>query len=228
VPRWLSWVDVDIPDAGAVYLLVAAAGFASYLHLKLRDPRRRARRVIRALPATAIADVEDGARVRVTGIVSAHREPTTAPVSGRPCIGFRLVVDQTTNAGSEPVLIREHCDAFWIADGSGRALVEGPLLFGVEPDEAWSNLPPSLNRMLEEAEVPLRGSFDTYREFQYTEAILASGDRVSVVGRASVTIDPAGESHGHRRPPTLRRIVGQRREPAMVADADEPDGGPPR
>jgi len=216
---------VDIPDAGAVYLFVAAVGFVSYLHLKWRDPRRRARRVLRTMPSTPIARVEDGARVRVTGIVAAYRETTTAPVSGRPCIGFRLVVDQTTNAGPEPVLVREQCDAFWIADGSGRALVEGPSLFGVEPDEPWSNLPPSLYRMLEEAEVSLRGSFDTFREFQYTEAILAPGDRVNVIGRAQVAIDPAGESQGHRSPPTLRRIVGQRRELIMIADADEPDGG---
>ncbi len=216
---------MDIPDAGAVYLLVAAAGFASYLHLKWRDPRRRARRMIRTLRTTPIAAVADGARVRVTGIVSPQREVTTAPVSGRPCVGYRLVVDQTTNAGPEPVLVREHCDSFWIADGSGRALVEGPSLFGVEPDEPWSNLPQSLYRILEESDVALRGPFDTFREFRYTEAILVPGDRISVLGRASVAIDPAGDSMGHRAPPTLRRIVGQRRELVMIADADEPDGG---
>jgi hypothetical protein len=219
---------VDIPDAGAVYFLVAAVGFASYLHLKWRDPRRRARRAIRTLPSTPIGEIEDGARVRVTGIVAAHRETTTAPISGRPCIGYRLVVDQTTNAGPEPVLVREQCDPFWISDGSGRALVEGPTMFGVEPDEPWSNLPRSHHRMLEEADVSLRGSFDTFREFQYTEAILAPGDRVTVLGRAHVSIDPAGESHGHRSPPMLRRLVGETREGVMIADADEPEDERPR
>jgi hypothetical protein len=214
---------VDVPDAGVFYILVAALGFASYLQIKWRDPRRRARRMIRTEVATPISELRDGARVLVTGFVASHHETMNAPVSGRPCIGYRLVVDQATNAGPDPVLVRELCHPFWIEDGSGRALIEGPNMFGVDPEEPWSNLPPALYRMLEEADVPLRGSFDTYREFRYTEAILAPGDRVHVLGRASVAIDPAGESTSHRIPPVLRRIVGHRREPVMIADAPAPD-----
>lgn len=218
---------MDVPDAGVFYLLVAGLGFASYLSIKWRDPRRRARRMMRTRASIPIGDLADGAWARVTGFVSAQHATTTAPVSGRPCIGFRLVVDQTTNAGPEPVLVRELCHPFWIADGSGRALVEGPNMFGVDPEEPWSNLPRTLYRMLEEAEVSVRGSFDTYREFRYTEAILAPGDRVSVLGRASVAIDPAGEATSHRQPPMLRRIVGRSREPVMIADAGGPDAGDP-
>ena len=131
---------------------------------------------------------------------------TTAPVSGRPASGICLVVDQATNAGPEPALIREHCDSFWIADGSGRALVEGPSLFGEEPDETWSNLPPSLYRMLEESDVALRGAFDTYREFSVHGGhprSRRSGERRS--GRAAVAIDPAGDSMASAR---RRRCAG--------------------
>ncbi len=202
------------------------AAIAVYGYARWRDPRRRARRALRDLIETPISAIEDGERVRVTGVVSARGETVIAPISRRPCIGYRVVVKGKpigVRSELEDVLVREDCKEFWIDDGSGRALVERPVVIGVDADDAaWSGLPPTVYQLLEDAKVPLTGALGGDREFSYTEARLDVDDSVSVVGRASCTLDPAGQARGHRKLPTLVRITGTKAEPVMVADADEP------
>jgi hypothetical protein len=208
-----------------IQVLGGAVALAGYAYAKWRHPRRRVRRALDRLPETPIGQVKDGTEVRITGKVVVHGEMTASLVSKRPCIGYRLVIEARarSNQAMEAVVVREDCRSFYVEDGSGRALIEGPLVIGLDDDDAaWTDLPPAIFDILEAAKVSLTGSFGGDRSFRFTEALLVAGDEISVSGRATVAPDPAGAPRGHRHPPMLCRIVGSKAFPVMIADEEPP------
>ena len=54
------------------------------------------------------------------------------------------------------------------------------------------------------------------RPTRYREILLKPGDRVSVLGRATMEIDPAGRA-SFRDPPMLNHITGSEDTPVIVA-----------
>ena len=212
-----------------------------------RDPRNRARRVlkgvrdrrirdlaiesVRPIPIrdlamegvrdTLIRELADGVRACVTGTVKPLQALQPSPVDQRSCIGFRSVIERAIRGdpsnGFRHVLTRESCDPFSISDESGTAIVQGPFIIDLEVDDsAWTDLPPALFRLLEDAGVPS----DT-TDLRFSEAFLLPGDKVTIVGTVSVDIHPAGEPTGFREPPVMRRIIGTDRTPVMLRDAVE-------
>jgi hypothetical protein len=212
-----------VADPFSFYFEVVAGVLvvSGYLYARWRNPRRRARRAVERLDRTPIARVGDGTRVRISGVAAAHHETTASLISGRPCLGYRLVIEISAPGTQDFVEAArgEECKSFVVEDEAGRAVVEGPFVFGLDVDDsAWTDLPPAVYQILEEGKVSLTGT----QTVRFTEARLMAGDRVEVVGRAAVAIDPAGRSPDHRHPPMLVRIAGSKEDPVMVADADEP------
>ncbi len=217
---------MDIPSFAMFALAwVALAGEAL---AKRREAKRRVRRALAGMTDTPIVSIKDGDRVRVTGVLAVHRDTATSPVGWRACLGYRLIVQVKGRLAADEersgVLVREDCRPFAIADGSGRAIVEGPFLLGIDDDAGWADLPPAASSYLQEARVSLTNLLSHRRHFQFKETLLVPGDRVSIVGRASVEIDPAGASSGHRSLPVLCRIRGDKRYPVMIAKAEGPRG----
>jgi len=83
-------------------------------------------------------------------------------------------------------------------------------------DSSWTDLPPALFKVLEEARVS-----DT-TDLRLSEAFLVPGDRVTVLGDVAVEVHGAGERSGLRDPPLRRRIFGTDRAPVILRDADDP------
>jgi hypothetical protein len=50
---------------------------------------------------------------------------------------------------------------------------------------------------------------------------MCPGDRISVLGRATLEIDPAGRG-SFRDPPKLNHMRGSDSEPVLIGDANEP------
>lgn len=113
------------------WLAVAAAGVWTGLRaIRNRVERRRARRVLRELPALE-PGTSEGASVRVTGVVRAI-EPLTAPLSGRVCVVFRARAEIPTSRGSSyPTPIRERVESLELSPfvldrgDEGTVLVDG-------------------------------------------------------------------------------------------------------
>jgi hypothetical protein len=187
--------------------VVGALAMLGYAWRTWREPRRRARRALAKLKETPIAEVKEGERVRITGVVAARGKTTSSPVGRRPCVGFRLVVEQRRKRWSEAfteIARHETYREFSVVDDSGRVVVARPYLLGTAPDEQWVDLTPSFFKRLEGAGGDYWGMFARDRRAYVTETALEVGDRVSVVGRVS-----GG------------RLVGDELDPVMVADADE-------
>ena len=198
------------------------------------DPRKRARREIEAVRETPIRDLAlegvrdmlirdltDGVRACVTGTVAPLHALQPSPVDQRPCIGFRSVVESAIRGdpsnGFRHVLTRESCQPFSISDETGTAIVEGLFMIDLDfDDSSWTDLPPALFRLLEDA-----GVSSSTTDLRFSEAFLLPGDRVTVLGAVSVEIHPAGEQSGFREPPMMRRIVGTDRTPVILRDAVE-------
>jgi hypothetical protein len=118
-------------------------------------------------------------------------------------------------------LARESCQPFSVTDETATAIVEGPFMIGLDfDDSSWSDLPPSVFKLLDES-----GISPIPTVLRFREAFLLPGDEITVQGAISVGIHPAGEPGGFREPPTVRRIVGTDRAPVVVCDVSEDAGG---
>jgi hypothetical protein len=215
--------------AGAIMIASMGMMLAVDAHRRWNEPRRRVRRALRAMSESPIGSIEDGARVRISGVVAIHRDTMVSPVDWRVCLGFELAVARKSRAKPQEnfvVLSRRYCQPFVVVDPSGRAVIEGPFLLALGVDDApWVDLPPAAYPLLQEDGVSLTSALLSHRlKFEYRETVLQPGDRVTLVGRAAVEIDPAGTSTGHRALPRLCRIRGDARAPVMIARADGPPG----
>ncbi len=192
-----------------------------------RDPRKRARRAIEGEQDTLIRELTDGDFARVTGKVAALHPLQPSPVNQRPCIGFRLVVGTAIRSdpsnGFGEVLTRESCQPFSISDETGLALVDGPFMIALDVDDSsWTDLPPTLFKVLEEARIP-----SNLTNLRFSEAFLLPGDRVTVLGTVNVGIHPAGKRRTFRDPPMMPRIVGTPQSPVVLRDAEDPPAASP-
>jgi hypothetical protein len=197
-----------VPDLLTTLIVVGAVGLA--LPPLVARFRRRARwhRLKRA-KAVPIGSLPRGERVLITGVIAARGELLTSTLGQQPCIGYSAAVE--TSLGDNPwqsVLTSVECGSFYVTDESGTALVEEPIVIARSPGAAW--------------EVPPRSAWPVTvgEKIRSQEMLLRPGDRVSVLGRVTMEIDPAGRG-SYREPPMLPHLRGSDSDPVIVANADE-------
>jgi hypothetical protein len=207
-------------DEAARALLTRPPPVAPLDEPRLHGPSRRA---IAQRETTAVAALAEGAPAKIRGVAAAREPLVTSPVSGRACIGYRITIERVGH-GASPVVRREAWPSFFVTDETGTAAVEGPFAILLDPDDGgWADLPPPVYALLEEAKVPVTGRFGRVEEFRFEETLLQVGDRVGVVGRPSLEIDPAGRA-SLREPPQLFVLRGSEQEPVGIVDDEEPIG----
>ena len=178
---------------------------------------QRLKRRIRALPLTAIARTPEHQDVRVSGRLAyvADQPPLEAPLSGRPCAAWRVVVRERRGTGKNRrwVTILEESDSrdFVLEDDTGRALVDGTLVeLALDFDAkggsgVFSGPSPYLQEFLHERGIATRGLvFD--KTFQYREGILEAGEQVTVAGSGVWESDPSQRGQGYRDVGKLLRV----------------------
>ena len=91
------------------------------------------------MKTTAIAALKLDQPAKITGVVSPRAELLTSPISGHPCIGFKVVIEERDSGGTwRTVFKTAACAAFTVTDETGTAVVEGPVVIGLDPaDGAW-------------------------------------------------------------------------------------------
>ena len=162
--------------------------------------------------------------MKVTGVVENRGTLMASPVGGHPCIGFSLVIQAKAAAQWEELVRREECRSFTLTDETGTVVIDGPFRLALDVDDgAWVNLPSSVYTLLEEALGKRRAWAYAGRDsvLRFQEALLKPGDRISVHGRPTMELDPAGRG-SYRDPPMRDHIRGSDEDPVTVADAEEP------
>jgi hypothetical protein len=192
------------------------------------SPAARLRRALLRIPRRAIAEVRSGERVRIIGRV-VPCELVEAPLSGRPCVCYEVVVNEIGKNGAGELLRKVHAARFFVEDESGRALIDPTRaglslilvedhtthssLFGGAPDPRQVAVFPGHAKRLE--------NLLLLRQLEYTEGILAPGERVAVVGQGVVEPDPDSSLRpgGYRDAPAmLLRMEGSQSLPLHISD----------
>lgn len=196
----------------AVGTLAAFAGARWFFGREQRLKRR-----IKQLPLSSIAQTPERQDVRVTGRLAylGDRAPLEAPLSGRPCAAWRVVVRERRGSGKNKrwVTILEESDSrdFGLEDESGRAIVDGTLVeLALDFDRKggsglFSGPSPYLEQFLHERGIPTRGIVFG-KTLDYREGALEAGETVTVAGSGTWENDPTQRGKGYRDVGKLLRV----------------------
>ena len=178
---------------------------------------RRLKRRIKGLPISPIAQTPEGRDVRVSGrlVYLGGEAPLIAPLSGRPCAAWRVLVRERTGSGKNErwVTLVEESDArdFALEDPGGRAIVDGTLVeLALDFDSSGGTgllvrSSPRLEGFLHQRGIPTRGLvFD--KALQFREGILEAGEKVTVAGSGAWESDPTQRGQGYRDVGRLLRV----------------------
>src|SRR5262245_46666294 len=132
------------PATGFLFMLalfVLGVGAAAFRHVY--DPGAGTKRKLAARPRVRIGQAGDGT-IRVTGLVQPGGELLRAPLSGRPCVAFQLLVERDEEEPAPSLELRD-ARSFTIVDEGCQALVDtnGPYVLALVRDvtgaTGWPN-----------------------------------------------------------------------------------------
>jgi hypothetical protein len=183
---------------------------AHYLNPATVDRSEAVRRVLRHIVRRPIAELADADAAVVRGAAIAVDDPLVAPLSGRSCIGYHLLVRDSSFG--EILVDHACCGRFAIADDTGKVLVssEGLELAATEAPGLYLSvpLPPFIAHR-----VPLswRGQV-----VFVTEGVLLAGAQVAACGVMQTAI---GASDLYREGCAYRMLIASPTFP-LVASPD--------
>lgn len=164
-------------------------------HAVWRDHRAsiqswRIRRQHRRMPATPIAALADHQVGRIVGHVAGSEQPLIAPLTGRPCVLYQLVVYKPAGRGGWSVCTTDRSGTpFTVSDRGATAIVD-PLHSRIavaddHSEECNAVDGPTLEQtaVLMNHGLRLKGWF-LYRKYRFEESMIAIGDPIGVIGAA--------------------------------------------
>jgi hypothetical protein len=188
----------------------------------------------RAKAIDTFADRSYGRVAGTAGVDGDDREPVIAPMTGRPCVFYAVVVSQRDTAApvaadGHPVLRVVSDEPFVVDDGTGRAIVqpspehtassiEGPtirgdMVNGVDRHRAF------LSRY-GVARAP-----EQWVNLWFRETIVSVGDHVVVAGYGVHEPDPTPprDARAYRAGPSMRvRLSGSHKRPLVIKATAKP------
>jgi hypothetical protein len=193
---------------------------------------RRIKRMLRRIVPTPIAEAPDGRAIKIVGELLCAGRSLTAPLSGRACAYYTVVVEEYRGGGKggrwKEILREEKGVDFFLRDDSGTALVHFPADGHVWPalvEDRRARVSPifhadeALKRFLAERGRPVDGWF-VRRNQRAREGVLEAGERVAVAGTARWLPAPDGIGGGYRE--AGKRLVLQGSEQLGLFLSDDP------
>jgi hypothetical protein len=205
-----------------VFFLCSAAitGLAALArHLTTREALTRSG--LKRQPATRIDRVRDGDHVKIVGRAGHAGPPLLAPLTGRACAGYQVLVEEWTPVGWREVAREERLADFLVLDGSGSAIVKTS---GAEVALTYDELglgareTDRARAFLDARGVSLRTTDDAARPLRFREALLGDGMQVAASGVGRWEDDPDPVRFSYRDVP--RRLVLRAPQGARVLIAD--------
>ncbi len=195
---------------------------------------QKTRRAMRNVPRRSIRDVIEGEVARVVGKAEVAA-PVQAPLTGRSCAYWRVLVQQYRHRGRSgrwETLVDEHDGVdFIVDDGSARALIETAYVQPVLDRDAdfssgmFKEPTPELARFLEERGHSTQGLLFNKR-LRYREGVVEHGEHVTAVGVGRWERDPdaaAQAGAGYRSAELPERLVLHAPEQGPLLLSDEPE-----
>jgi hypothetical protein len=220
-------------------LITALAGVLALLIMKegidrlLPGRTARKRRALAALPSARIGEAHG--TVRVSGRIRPGEQLLKAPLSGRRCVGYELVIytwGGVTSGGAEYgtaewrwLVDAQKACPFFVADEGGEARIDtsGPFSLALVHDRTgttkgrYPGEHRALARFLKSKGIDATTWLGGWRAFKYGEGVLVEGELVTVGGDSAEEIDPRGERTGLRSPPEKLVLRGTEKRPLLIA-----------
>lgn len=221
--------------SGTVLLLVVVGLVVGLPLVWYFSAEQRAKRAMRAIPLTSIEQAADESRVRVVGTVETDT-PVQAPLSGRDCVYWRVVVERKTGGNNSRwvKLVDEHEGVdFTLRDRTGIAWVETVHTHAIlESDRSGGasfmrDPSPELKAFLNQRGYETEGWFGINKTLRYNEGVAEVGEEVAVVGDGAWERDPdapARGGSGYREaqvPQRLRIRAPEDGTPLLLSDKPE-------
>jgi hypothetical protein len=222
---------VDVGLILATGFLASAVGALTMRLAFTRD--RRIKRALRNVKPTAIGEARDGKAVKIVGELVYAGRSIEAPLSGRACAYYSVVVQEYrshgTRGGHWHEIIREEKGIdFYLRDASGMALIrvasDGRDFPALVQDRKARTSPiisndPNLERFLNARGRSVEGTFFR-KNLRAYEGVLEAGERVAVGGLARWMPDPDAAGGSYRETP--KRLVLQASESLPLFLSDDP------
>lgn len=216
-------------EAGLVVLIVVVVlAVIGALVFFSRDARIK--RAIRKAKQVYVSDVVEGTAAKVVGTLSYTGQILTAPLSGRQCAFYEVVVEEyrsSGKSGSWREIIKETRFAdFFLQDSSGRAMIRMNAAQVVVVKDSHSKSGTFDNATgIEEAFLRKHGrkseGWVFNKKIRYKEGVLERGEHVAVYGHGTWEADPDPSSVAADYRGTARRLVMRTVQDAPLYVSDD-------
>ncbi len=210
-------------------LVVVLLVFAAVNHFS-RDERLK--RQLRAAESVPIGQVNRDSVVKISGQVKQLDRLLEAPLTGRSCVFYRVLVEERIQSGKNSrwrTLIDEYeATDFLVTDATAVARIN---VAGADPvlvldahftSGTWNDAEPALERYLARFGEKSTGLLGFNRKIRYREAVLEPGEGVAVLGAATMELDPdsAGHAGGGYRARPERPVLARPEEGSLLLSDD--------
>lgn len=195
-------------------VLVVAVAVAAYR--AYTSEAARMRRALKGAPKRTIAEVFDGEIAKIAGVVRAATPLLAAPLSGRSCVFYEVLVEEYRSSGRsghwESIVRESSAVDFLVVDDTGTALVETARMkvLPVHDTELSSGFlhdaTPELQAFLARHGESSEGLIFN-RRLRYREGVFEPGERVRVLGRARWELAPGTGEPGVGYRDVPKRLV---------------------
>jgi E3 ubiquitin ligase len=220
-------------DPGDIYTLLFVGLVGVALASWLMSPAAKLRRELKRAPRVTLRELRESTRARVVGAAHPLEGTLSAPLTGRACLYYVVIVEQYRPRGGgarywRQILRDELGVPFLLDDGTGRAIVD-PRAAKVALDvDVRSNSGtfnnPSLreNAFLQKHGQSSEGWIFNKR-LRYREAVIEVGETVAILGEGVREPDPdAAPAEAYRgEQPTRVRMTSSPRYPLIISDSPE-------
>lgn len=217
-----------LEDYKFILALLICGGIALWRWYFSKDARTR--RALRAVHQVPIKDVQDGSEIRISGRAEPLSKSLSAPLSGRACFCWEVVVEEYQPIGGRSgrwvELIREQdATTFCVVDGSGTAIVKArcPQMAlhqdGKYQSGMFDNTFDAFEEYLMKHGHSSTGLLGLNKKLRYREGVVEQGEHVCVCGRGLWVTDPDGGQAGYRDRPRKLTIEDPNNGPMLISDS---------
>lgn len=211
----------------SVFLAIFAAGAVFIVTSKYYSTASMIRRRLKRAPLRTTAEFPENTVGTVQGTLRYLEDaPLVAPLSGRPCAYYEVVVEESRGKSELREIIRESEGRdFLLEDAHGRARVHmhGYEVLVVEDvhlrSGLFQNATPELERFLARHRETSTGWLFN-KTLRYREGILEAGETVAVCGTGTREVDPDPRAaRGGYRESASRLVLSASDMPLYVSDS---------
>jgi hypothetical protein len=181
------------PLFGIIFLVLLVIIAGLFVYDFVFSTRAVTKRKLRQHQARLIRYVREGETVKVQGEVVADEELLTAPISGRPCVAWQVLVrcrDEGDSVKWAEVMNEEESVPFLLRDRTGQVLIQDPCPnLALDFDEKGSTgllgeLTPEVIALLARQGLAHTDGLGFHRATSWREGIIEPGERIAAMGLA--------------------------------------------